>query len=445
MKSKQGDNRITPNRSGELLSALAGIWLGLSLLKFGNPSLFADRVPRPTQSYELLLNSWPVSWGYGLLAIVAIIAGFQWHRPRGLSNWLFWLPALWFLTQVVATLTSASRELSLNTLMHFASVAVCFYIGIGALAPLSRLHFFWSFLLAGFSMVLLFGFYQHFIGLEETRKYFFAYELPHYPNGVPPELLKKLSSTRIYSTLFYPNTLAAVILLFSPLLIERLSSVNATRPARIALMLLGSIGGAFCLIWSGSKAGWLIACILLGAAFLRTKLDTRRKLAILVAVVILGAGGFVLRNTAYLKRGATSASARVDYWKAALQGFSERPLTGHGPGTFVLTYRRLKPPEAEMTRLAHNDYLQQASDSGLLGFSTFTLFIGASLYLLYRKRLTQPLHFAIWLGLLGVSLHELVDFYLYVPATAWSQFLLFGWLWGQPEPQTPSTRRTNTP
>jgi hypothetical protein len=30
----------------------------------------------------------------------------------------------------------------------------------------------------------------------------------------------------------------------------------------------------------------------------------------------------------------------------------------------MIPYRQLKAPEAEMTRLAHNDYLQQGSDSG---------------------------------------------------------------------------------
>jgi len=103
----------------------------------------------------------------------------------------------------------------------------------------------------------------------------------------------------------------------------------------------------------------------------------------------------------------------------------------------MVTYRRLKPPQAEMTRLAHNDYLQQASDSGVLGFVAFSLFVTASLWLLYRRSCSDPVRFAVWLALLGLSLHGFVEFNLYVPAIAWPQFFLFGWLWANwPIPST---------
>src|SRR5439155_18009398 len=62
-------------------------------------------------------------------------------------------------------------------------------------------------------------------------------------------------------------------------------------------------------------------------------------------------------------------------------------------------FRRLKPPQAEMARLAHNDYLQQASDSGLLGFIPFSLFVIASLWVLYRRSSSEPIRFAAWLSL----------------------------------------------
>jgi hypothetical protein len=46
------------------------------------------------------------------------------------------------------------------------------------------------------------------------------------------------------------------------------------------------------------------------------------------------------------------------------------------------------------------------------------------------------LRFAIWLGVLGWCLQGLVEFGLYIPASAWSAFTFLGWLLGtSPQPQ----------
>ena len=94
-------------------------------------------------------------------------------------------------------------------------------------------------------------------------------------------------------------------------------------------------------------------------------------------------------------------------------------------------YAKIKPPEAEMARLAHNDYLQQASDSGFIGGILYTGFIWSSLFLSWRKLNRSPLRLAVWFGLLGFALQSFVEFGLHIPALAWPFFLLLGWLLGQ--------------
>ena len=79
------------------------------------------------------------------------------------------------------------------------------------------------------------------------------------------------------------------------------------------------------------------------------------------------AGGFFWRYSAFFQKGATSVGARFDYWQAALQTAKDKPLFGTGPGTFAIAYEKIKRPESEMARLVHNDYLEQASDSGVVG------------------------------------------------------------------------------
>jgi hypothetical protein len=54
------------------------------------------------------------------------------------------------------------------------------------------------------------------------------------------------------------------------------------------------------------------------------------------------------------------------------------------------------------------------------------------LYLLYRYSSNVKsgdwMAFAVWLGVFGLCLHSTVEFHLYIPALAWMEFFLMGWL-----------------
>jgi O-antigen ligase len=183
----------------------------------------------------------------------------------------------------------------------------------------------------------------------------------------------------------------------------------------------------------------------------------------------------------FFKKGATSVSARFDYWRAAVQTARGQPVFGTGPGTFGRAYQQIKRPESESTKMVHNDYLEQASDSGLPGLVAYTVFIIGGLVVSFPGRrsgmeaansiyqtpntkhqtsntkLQTPnstpgpqvpaapfdredwLAFWVWLGVLGWALQGFVEFGLYLPALAWPAFALLGWLLGRstlrPEPR----------
>jgi len=142
----------------------------------------------------------------------------------------------------------------------------------------------------------------------------------------------------------------------------------------------------------------------------------------------------------------------MDYWQAALKTAWSHPLFGTGPGTFLIPYQAIKRPESELARLVHNDYLEQASDSGFLGFFSYAAFIVLGLLWIFRQTLvirqlrikelqgnpTQKpavddgenywLVFCVWLGLVGWVLQSLIEFPLYLPGSAWPAFSFFGWL-----------------
>jgi O-antigen ligase len=121
----------------------------------------------------------------------------------------------------------------------------------------------------------------------------------------------------------------------------------------------------------------------------------------------------------------------MDYWRAAWGTMWEHPLTGTGPGTFSVAYRRVKPPEAEMARLAHNDYLEQGSDSGLVGVVLYVGTVFGVIGWLYGRCREDKLRHGAWLGLLGWGLQGMTEFGLYIPALGWMAFLVMGWLWGE--------------
>lgn len=132
----------------------------------------------------------------------------------------------------------------------------------------------------------------------------------------------------------------------------------------------------------------------------------------------------------FFRKGATSVVARFDYWEAAGKTALQNPWTGTGPGTFSVSYRAIKRPESEMARLAHNDYIEQASDSGFPAAILYLSFIVIGLYRSWQIARGNPIDFAIWLGLLGWGLQSAIEFNLYIPALAWT-FIFMGWLWGR--------------
>jgi hypothetical protein len=105
----------------------------------------------------------------------------------------------------------------------------------------------------------------------------------------------------------------------------------------------------------------------------------------MAAVLVLGLGIFAVRFHHYFAAGATSTGARFDYWRAAAQTTAAHPWLGTGPGTFQRPYAQLKSPTSEMARLAHNDYLEQFSDSGIPGGLAYGAWIFLALAVLGRQ------------------------------------------------------------
>lgn len=415
----------------KFFATLFGSFLGLALLKFGTPAVMDKFIDSPTAGIEWLIFMWPLRIAYPLLLLLAIVGLFilKWRRIEPL--WLAAFPLLWLGWEGIAATQSVDSSLTRGVLAHFSICLTCFYLGwLGLNRDHLTKFFLWPVLLA-FGLVTAIGWNQHFGGLQQTRDYFWNYIYPTLPS-IPPEYLKKMQSSRIFSTVFYPNAFAGALLLLTPPLLTWIWQAKARLTVGARSFLCGVIGlsSAACLVWTGSKGGWLLALLVGFVTLLHQNFAKRIKLGLIAVLLVAGIAGFYVKNRDYMKRGATSVVARFDYWQAAWQTAVKQPMFGTGPGTFAIAYEAVKKPESEMARLTHNDYLQQASDSGFPGMISYVGFIGGMLWVGYRRLNWQKTEVAcgVWLGLLAWAVQSGFEFTLYIPSLAWTAFALAGWL-----------------
>lgn len=431
-----------PSTIASVFALAAGLFLTLTLVKWGNPVILDNKIEPPKDLLEVLYMSWPTHWAFWMLPVLCVLAilsarsGASAPKPAGttarspLFTLMFWLPAIWLGWQCVSATQTVDPTLTALTVRHFAVCVMLFYTGCFALREERNNRLVWICLILGLVVVLRSGLEQHFGGLAEVKRFF--YSQPNW-RDYPPEFIQKVNKQRIYATFCYPNSLAGALLLLLPVSLTALW-IGLARFGILRLLTVSALGlaGAACMIWSESKAGWLLALGLGLVVFGHLSLPKRVKWGIIGGIAVLGLVAFGLRYAGFFEKGATSVVARFDYWKAAAQTFRDHPVLGSGPGTFYVEYMKRKAPESEVTRLCHNDFLEQASDSGLIGFLAFGGFVVLALIgghrVIRSAKTFDPILFSVWLGLLGLSLHSLVDFHLYIPGLAWLAFFLFGWL-----------------
>ena len=406
-----------------------GGFLGLALLKFPNPPVVEHLIDPPVGGWQWALFPWPVRYAYPIVLglVLAGIAFVRWpvHAPKLTAL----LPLGWFGWLLLSASQSIDPKITELTVIQFGIGLVCFFAGFLVVSRVINTGWLFGGLVVAMLVVIALGWAQHFGGLEATRQQTLLYQ-----RELPLELLKRMEGGRIFSTMFYPNSLAGALLLVTPAILGLIADSRERFTPGARWLLAGSIGvgAAVCLAWSKSKGGWLLALGMAVVVLLRLPVRRQLKVGVVSLLVLVGVAGFVVRYAGFFKKGAPSVVQRFNYWSAAAQNVTVHPVFGSGPGTFGTVYKRMKPPEAEMARLAHNDYLQQASDSGVLAGGLFLASVG---WVLVRTRGVWRgagwMRFGVWLGLVGFAAQAFVEFGFYVPATAWCWFGLAGWLVAQ--------------
>lgn len=217
-----------------------------------------------------------------------------------------------------------------------------------------------------------------------------------------------------------------------------LSSAVVTVVTVAAMLRSGSRGGALFL---------LVALALTFPLWLRPRrLRGRRWPAVAVGLVLVGViGSLSWTRLPELEEGfrnlfaveGVDGNTRWDLWTGTIRSWERSPLVGSGLGSYRYVIGMDKPATGQsVLEQAHNDWLEWASTTGIVGAAALLLFVvgvGVSLMPWRVRRLRFEFRYAlagIALALVATAIHEIVGFGLQTPLNRYLLATWIGLLWG---------------
>ena len=224
--------------------------------------------------------------------------------------------------------------------------------------------------------------------------------------------------TRVFATLGQPNWLAAYLAILIPIAIYFF--ITAKTKISRAYYLLLTTGYFACLLFTGSRSGFLGLVIALIIYWLLTFFTNRQRIKsyitlfiilnslFLILVIIFGSPFSQINKFIYYQSflapkalntrepphpsgqgtqlevgGTESGKIRQIVWKGAINVFRHYPFFGSGVETFAYSYYNFRPVEHNLVsewdflyNKAHNEYLNYLATTGTVGLGTYLFFIG---------------------------------------------------------------------
>jgi O-antigen ligase len=157
---------------------------------------------------------------------------------------------------------------------------------------------------------------------------------------------------------------------------------------------------------------------------------------IVIDIVIVGAYFGVQRVMDRIEQTTTETEDRDEIAGDALRMWKDYPVFGSGLGSFHVVFPRYSQQDlGALYTHAHNDYLEFASETGvvgsaLLGALVFLSFLAAlRAQIVRRDRLMRGISFGAIMAVSALGLHSTVDFNLQIPANALTFMLLLAFAW----------------
>ncbi len=181
-----------------------------------------------------------------------------------------------------------------------------------------------------------------------------------------------------------------------------------------ALFFSLSRGGIIAFI--GGLSFYIVAFSFLQEKKRKILLPISFALFVLAILVWFGLGP-VLERLGTLDDPVLAGGGRVEIWQGTLKMIAENPLFGRGPGTFSYAFPQYQTEMlvGKFINYTHNDYLELASDTGLIGLACFLCFL-LVLFTSCLKRLARTRNTyrqAVGVGALSASfsiiIHSITD------------------------------------
>jgi len=133
----------------------------------------------------------------------------------------------------------------------------------------------------------------------------------------------------------------------------------------------------------------------------------------------------VIKRFETLKEPELAGKARFEMWKGCLNMIDDHPLFGTGSGTFMYAYPRYQTEYMAnyFVSHAHNDYLELAAETGLIGLLTvlsgiIILFISVLKKVAGTKRDQPIIGLGAISGCFSILIHAVTEFNFHIPSNA---------------------------
>lgn len=146
-----------------------------------------------------------------------------------------------------------------------------------------------------------------------------------------------------------------------------------------------------------------------------------------------------------------SVEARTEAARTALAIIQDYPLVGSGGGSFYNVFLSYRTPQYGYSYVdhTHNDFVEIATDYGLLGLGIMGALVILTLWtvltVLARRKSTLPrgIAFGVAMSMVALLVHSAVDFSLQIPANALTMVVILAMGWIAKELPSPPSRRSH--
>ncbi|MCM8804594.1 MAG: O-antigen ligase family protein [Candidatus Omnitrophica bacterium] len=332
---------------------------------------------------------------------------------------------LFIIFSIISSILSDIKGTGVRFNTYITSYLCLFFLIRNTFYSEKNKKFLFSTILIITFFITIYGIYQRFWGLEETRKWLMENLNNIDFKNISPTFIDRIQSNRIFSTFIYPNIYASFLISIMPFLffIFLKENNNLLGIFSISIFFLSF----FNLILTESMGGLLIFLFVFHLIFLQIIMDEIKFKKILPFFILIEIFivffGYHFKILPHIH----SLMDRILYWKASIKIILLNPFFGIGPENFKYYFLKFKLPEGLEAKHAHNLFFEIFVENGIFGLFLFSFFLMYIINSSFKEKKDRYLYLGIFYLFLSFLLHNLIDFDFYDPSVA-VLFFIFGGL-----------------